>query len=212
MRSMFQSMVGWAVFAVAQGAAGGTVYQNDFEKAALGKLPDDLLVLEGAWSVKGDAGNRFIEIPGAPLETLGVLFGPADAAGGVVSARAFGTSQGRRAPAFGVGLGGAGGFKLLVAPGRKELELWRGEERLAGVAYAWEAGTWTWLRLQLRQAGAGWQIEGKAWKEGGPEPGAWLVMAVEKSAPPSGRAAVWAYPFSGTPIRFDDLKVEKLAD
>src|SRR5712691_7815678 len=90
------------------------LYQNDFEKAAPGKVPDDMLLLDGAFAVKEDAGNRFLELPGAPLDTFGVLFGPTEGPGLNVSARVYATAKGRRFPTFAVGLHGVGGFKLQV--------------------------------------------------------------------------------------------------
>src|ERR1044071_3507412 len=98
------------------------IFENNFEKAELGKGPDDFLVLEGGFAVKEDAGNKFLELPGAPLDTFGVLFGPTEGSGIEVSARIYGTGKGRRFPSFGIGLNGVGGYKLQVAPGKKLLE------------------------------------------------------------------------------------------
>ena len=50
-------------------------------------------------------------------------------------------------------------------------------------------------------------IEGKAWKQGTPEPDKWTVTQTEKSEPSAGRASIWGNPFAGTPIDFDDLVV-----
>ena len=51
------------------------VYENNFEKAYLGKLKEEeFLVLDGAFEVRAEASNKFLELPGAPLETFGVLF------------------------------------------------------------------------------------------------------------------------------------------
>src|SRR4051812_9030800 len=79
-------------------------YQNDFEKAELNKVPDDFLVLEGEFAVQEENGNKFLELPGAPLDTYGVLFGPNLKENSSVSARFFGTGKGRRYPTFAVGL------------------------------------------------------------------------------------------------------------
>src|SRR6266478_454181 len=46
------------------------LYQNDFQQASLGKLPEDFLVLDGAFSVKEENGNKFMELPGAPLDSF----------------------------------------------------------------------------------------------------------------------------------------------
>ena len=75
-------------------AEGGAVlYTNDFTQATLDKVPDSLLVLDGAFGVKEENGNRFLELPGAPLETYGVLFGPTETSGLAVSARVHGTGK-----------------------------------------------------------------------------------------------------------------------
>ena len=117
------------------------LYQNDFEKAEVGKVPDDMMVLEGAFAVKSDGTNKLLELPGAPVEDFTVLFGPTESAGLTITARLFGTSQGRRAPVLAVGSNGVGGYELQLAPAKKALELFKGEERLVSVPCTWESGT-----------------------------------------------------------------------
>lgn len=187
-------------------------YSNGFDKAETGKLPEDLMLLEGGFAVQEEGKNRFLELPGAPLETFGLLFGPTETENVSASARVYGTGKGRRFPTFALGLNGVAGYKLQVAPGKKALELLKGEsEVLASVPYTWESGSWTGLRLQLRKAGENqWQLEGKAWKYGSPEPAKWMIRHVEKTAPIPGRAGIWGMPYSGTPIRFDDLTVSRV--
>lgn len=184
------------------------LYKNNFEKAALDKVPDDFLVLDGAFAVKEEGGKRFLELPGAPLDTFAVLFGPTETADVAVSAHVHATGKGRRFPTLAVGLNGVGGYRLQVSPGKKSLELFKGDEVLASVPYAWESGSWTILRLQVRKLKErGWRIEGKAWKEGETEPTSWLISSAEKHEPVPGRASVWGNPYSGTAIRFDDLLI-----
>src|SRR5580692_826358 len=69
------------------------LYENNFESAEIGKVPDDFLVLDGGFMVKSDGTNKFLELPGAPLDSFGVLFGPTDRADLEVSARIKGTSK-----------------------------------------------------------------------------------------------------------------------
>src|SRR4051794_22212252 len=57
---------------------GAAVYENDFEKAEVGKAPPDMLVLDGNFVVKADETNKFLELPGAPLDSFSVQFGPAE--------------------------------------------------------------------------------------------------------------------------------------
>ena len=187
------------------------LYENNFENAETGKLPGDFLALNGEFVVKEESGNKFLELPGTPLDSFGVLFGPTESADWSVRARIFGTAKGRRAPTFGVGLGGVAGYKLQVSPGKKMLELLKDQDVKASVAFDWKPATWTQFRLQMIKVNdSEWKIAGKVWAEGGPEPKDWLVIFNEKEAPPAGRASVLGSPFAGTPIRFDDLRVERV--
>lgn len=193
-------------------AADAPLYSNNFDKAELEKVPDDMLVLDGGFAVKEEAGNKFLELPGAPLETFGVLFGPNEAAGLSVTARIQGTGKGRRFPTFSVGLNGVGGYKLQAAPAKKLVELIKGEEVVASAPFNWESGSWTMLRLQSRKVKDGeFKLEGKAWKQGEPEPKDWQLTRIETAETPAGRPSVWGMPFAGTPIKFDDLSVTRAA-
>src|SRR5213592_1739138 len=129
------------------------LYENNFEKDALNKVPDDFLVLDGQFAVQEEGGNKFLELPGAPLDTFGALFGPTEKEGTAVSARIFGTGKGRRYPTFAVGLNGQGtsAYRMQVSPANKALELFKGDEVKATVSYEWQSGAWTRLRLQVRK-------------------------------------------------------------
>jgi len=200
----------FAVLGADEASKNSVLYENTFEKAELKKVPDDMMVMEGGWVVLEEGGNKFIELPGAPLETFGVLFGPTESDGISASARVFGSGKGRRFPTFAVGLNGVGGYKLQISPAKKLVELYRGEEMLKSVPFQWESGTWTVLRLQSRKIKDGeFAIEGKAWKHGATEPKEWTISYMDKTEVPAGRASIWGAPYSGEPIRFDDLKVTK---
>ncbi len=193
-------------------AAEPPIYRMDFQNAEVGKVPEGMLVLDGGFAVQEDGGSRFLELPGAPLDTYGVLFGPTETNSVAVAARIYGTAKGRRYPAFAVGLGGVNGFKLRVSPGKNELEIFKGDNDLRSVPFKWPSGKWVHLRLQIRPNGAeAWKVEGKAWPDGESEPAAWLITLDEKAAPRPGRAAIWGAPYAGTPIRYDDLVVTQAA-
>ncbi|HVY70367.1 MAG TPA: hypothetical protein VHH73_10595 [Verrucomicrobiae bacterium] len=193
--------------AVAQPAA--PVYENNFDKVAVDKAPDDFLIIDGNFAVKEEGGNKFLELPGAPLDTYGTLFGPTQKENLGVGARIFGTGKGRRFPTFAVGLNGAGGYKLQVSPAKKMIELYKGDALKFSAPFDWQSGKWTQLRLQVRKVKDGeWKVEGKAWSEGAAEPGDWTVSQSETETPVAGRPSIWGSPFAGTPIRFDDLMVQ----
>jgi hypothetical protein len=187
------------------------LYENNFEKAEVGKLPEGFLALDGGFMVKEEAGNKFPELPGAPLDSFSVQFGPTESSDVAIFARIKGSAKGRRYPTFGVGLNGVAGYRLQVSPAKKLLELYKDQEVKATVPFEWKSGEWTHLRLKIRKAKAGeWKVEGKVWLSGTPEPAAWMISSDEKEAPTAGRASVFGSPFAGTPIQFDDLSVSAL--
>jgi len=193
-------------------AADSVLYQNDFEKVQPGKPPEDMAVLDGNFEVKAESTNRFLELPGAPLDNFSVQFGPAETNSISVSATIRSTAKGRRFPSFGIGLYGVAGFKLQVSPAKKSVELYKDQTLLACAPFDWKSADWTTLRLQARQtANEVWKVEGKAWSQGSPEPSARMISAENKpDSLLSGRASLFGSPFSGTPIQFDNLKVESV--
>lgn len=197
------------LFLAATGAAKAAqpLFKQNFEDVKPPGLPADFLVLEGEFTVKAEGTNRFLELPGAPLDTFGVLFGPTAKSDVAASARFFGTGKGRRFPSFGVGLNGVSGYKLMVVPSKKALELLRNDEIKATIPFAWESGKWTNLRISIVSLNTGkYNVAGKAWQEGAKEPADWNIRFAEGDEPaPAGRASVWGSPYSGTPIWFDDL-------
>ena len=168
-------------------------------------------MLDGNFAVKEVDGNRVLELPGAPLDSYAVLFGPTEGSDVAVTARVNSASKGRRFPTFGVGLNGVAGYKLQVSPAKKLLELYKDQEVKASTTYEWTSGQWTQFKLRVRKSGEGeWTIEGKAWAQGGSEPEKWMTTIAEKEEPVSGRASVFGSPFAGTPIQFDDLTVKSV--
>jgi hypothetical protein len=199
----------WGTVAATCAAEVEPVYRNDFEKASAGNVPDEMMVLDGSFGVTtGADGNKYLELPGSPLETYGVLFGPAEVAGLSVQARIQGTGKGRRFPVFGVGLNGVGGYRLHVSPAKKALELFRGDEPITTAPFNWESGSWTVLRLEQVKVKEGeYAVRGKAWKLGEKEPADWAIKHTAKAEIPPGRPSIWGSPYAGTPIQFDDLRV-----
>jgi hypothetical protein len=155
----------------------------------VGKPPDELFILNGAFRVAAEAdGNKVLELPGNPLDSFGVLFGPEDQQATEVSARVAGTNAGRMFPEFGVGANDAGGWKLWVLPGQDALVLRKKEaDEVARVPFKWASGRWTHLKLRVSPAADGtWLVQGKAWPAGGQEPAEWTITATTR--PPRRRA------------------------
>jgi hypothetical protein len=193
-------------------AQNSVLYENNFEKEPIGKVPEDFLVLDGGFAVKEEAGNKFLELPGSPLDSYSVQFGPTESSNIVVSARINSTAKGRRFPSFGVGLNGIAGYRLQLSPAKKQLELYKGDTPKASVPFDWKSDHWLNFRLQIRATNpSGWKIEGKVWSPETSEPSTWMIFLDEREEPVSGRPSVFGSPFAGTPIQFDDLRVEKVS-
>ena len=189
-----------------------TLYENDFDKSEVGSVPGEFLILQGEFTVKQDGTNRVLELPGAPLDSFGLLLGPAQREESSISARILGTSQGRRSPTFGVGLNGAKGYTLQVVPAKAAIEIARDGSIRKSLPFEWKSGVWTHFYLQVRKVNADtWRISGKVWIEGTPEPPIPTIEWDDKEEPNNLRASIWASPFSGMPIRFDNLRVSRLA-
>lgn len=192
-------------------AQSSKAYSADFESAEIGSVPEDLLVLDGGFAVAPFEGGKVLELPGAPLESFGVLFGSNARENVEVSARVHATAKGRRFPTFAVGLNGVAGFKFRVSPAKKALELYRSDDLRQSTPLDWDSGKWTHLKLRVAKlSDTEWRVEGRFWQEGQTEPKEPSLVHVETSAPPNGRASILGSPFSGTPIRYDDLKVVEL--
>src|SRR6185369_3874968 len=69
----------WCFFSVTLFAQNSVLYENNFEKEQVGKVPENFLVLDGGFTVKEEAGNKFLELPGSPLDSYSVQFGPTEA-------------------------------------------------------------------------------------------------------------------------------------
>ena len=188
------------------------LYQNDFEKTEIGEVPDDFLALDGGFEVKAEGGKKFLELPGAPLDSFGFMFGPSARHGNEISARMFGTKKGRRYPVFGLALNGVNGFRLQVAPAKRSIELLKGKDIVAKTAFRWGGGSWLRLSLDVQQTGdAEWTISGRVWEDGKKAPAKPTLTHKETKEPRNGKPSIWGSPYSGTPIRYDDIVVKKLA-
>jgi len=188
------------------------LYQNNFEKTKIGEVPDDFLVLDGDFAVKQEGGNKYLELPGAPLDAFGFMFGPSARHGNEISARMFGTKKGRRYPVFGIALNGVNGYRLQVAPAKRAIELLKGSAVVAKVPFRWGGGEWLRLALRVEQTGAAeWTVSGRVWAGGKKAPAKPTITHKEAKEPRNGKPSIWGSPYSGTPIRYDDIVVKKTA-
>jgi hypothetical protein len=185
------------------------LFACDFTGIPAGPVPDTMfMVIQGDFAVKESGTNKWLELPGAPLDTHLILFGPVTNANIAVEARVLTAKKGRRMPTFGVGLGGVAGYKLQIAPAKDAIELLLDAQVVTNTPFTWKSGAWTQCQLRVLQTGDNaWTIEARAWNAADPEPKDWPLKLVTQDKPISGQASVLGSPFSGEPILYDDLRV-----
>ena len=184
-------------------------YKEDFQNSAEGSMPEQLLVINGTFAVKSEADNKFLQLPGEPLDTFGFMLGSDETNSIQSSIRA--TNTGKRFPEFGVGLLGPAGYRLWLQPAVGELQLLKGDNVKSAKPYEWKPGGWLNLKLQLTKQNNKTTLQGKLWPRGTDEPKDWTITFEdnETEKPPKGRASVWGIPYSGTPLDFDDIAISK---
>ena len=188
------------------------LYQNNFGQTEVGGVPDDFLVLDGDFAVKQEDGNKYLELPGAPLDSFGFMFGPSARHGNEISVRMFGTKKGRRFPVFGVSLNGVNGYRLQVTPAKRAIELLKAGAVVAKVPFRWGGGEWLRLALRVEQTGEDeWTVSGTVWADDEKAPAKPTLTHKETKEPRNGKPSIWGSPYSGTPIRYNDIVVKKIA-
>ena len=188
-------------------------FEENFSGFEVGSEPENLFILDGAYSVSEEKADRRLTLPGSPVGDFGLLFGPRVREKSLSLSFSFlMTRQGRRLPALAAGLGGVRSYRFRFNAATKEILLTRQEEEIGRVAFTWESGVWWRARFQaLPGDGERTRIRLKLWKREQEEPGGWLFDQLDAKAFTGGKCALWAYPYSGTPIHFDDILIESKA-
>jgi hypothetical protein len=196
------------ILLAADSSAPPVAYGSQFDKTEVGKVPEDVMVLDGTFAIREFQGKKCLELAPDPIGSFGALVGPEGLTAMDVQARIWGAPTGKRFPELGIGANDAGGYKLFLVPQRHVLELRKGDEAVASIPFEWSGATWTWFRLRVESADQKtWTIQGKAWAQGQKEPQGWMLTQQDAEAPSAGKASIWGNDFSEQPIRFDDVTV-----
>ncbi len=185
------------------------VVKQDFSSLPEGPLPDELMVIEGAFTIVAEGENKMLQLGIEPLTEGGVLLGKSLKQGGTVKAKVRASSKRRSFPRFSVGIGGTSGYRCRIAPAEKLLEINKEDTRLAKADFIWKSDAWFWMEISVLPAPAAgqWSIEGRCWEDGQPRPETPQVTHTATEQPPNGKASVWGAPFSEKPIFFDDIEI-----
>lgn len=201
---------GTACLAIAQEAAAPPPVVIDFQSFEAGSPPAELTLTdaESKFAILAEGDSKFLRMEPSPIVDGGVLLGNSIKGAGMVNAKIKATGKRRSSPRFGVGLHGVGGYRLLVVPAHKELQLMKDDAVVAQVPFVWATGTWTQLEFSVMKAADGGSLlEGRAWGEGETRPEAPQLTLSVATPPGQGKASLWATPYSELPVDFDDVTV-----
>lgn len=175
---------------------------------AEGEVPKEVFVVDGTIKIAAKDGNKAIMVDPSPITDASAQL--ADSANGsaMIEAKVLAFKRGRSTPRFGVSVHGMSGHRLIVNPAKKLLELVKGDQTLASASYDWTADAWMKLKLEAKKGeGTAWVITGKAWPADSAEPAEAQLKYDDKNLKGQGKCALWATPFSGEPVYFDDIKI-----
>ncbi len=183
-------------------------YSNDFQSAAIGKLPDDIMEIDGVFKVaKGEEGVKYLEMQAEPLAENAVLLGPSVKGAASVTAKIRSFRKRRSYPRFAIGLHGISGFRLRVVPSKGVIELVKNEEPVMSVPFKWKPDEWTVLQLDIAPDGKHWLVEGRVWSGGEKIPDKPTAAFLHKGSPGQGKASLWGTAYSGRVVQFDDVSI-----
>lgn len=175
-----------------------------------GEPPKDVFVVAGVVKIAPRDGNKAIVIdPGTELVDASAQLAVSAAGNASIEAKILATKRGRSSPRFGVSVHGMSGHRLIVNPAKKALELVRNDQTLATVPFSWTSAAWVKVKLEAKKDATGdtWLITGKAWPADAAEPAEPLIKNADKNLKGQGKCALWATPFSGEPVFFDDIHI-----
>jgi outer membrane protein assembly factor BamB len=184
-------------------------WEEDFESYAPGKAPPQWVsATAGKYAVVELEGQKVLAK--SPDETLfrrmRVFFGPNDLHDYTVEADIRAPERRRQMGDVGVT---AQRYSLILFGNNQKLELmpWQPETKRTVVAsFKWEKDTWYRLKLRVENLPNGTvKAQGKAWKRGDPEPGAWMVERIDPIGNRQGSPGLFGDAQFG--VYYDNFKV-----
>lgn len=205
------TVVGFGWFAAGGlAAAEAGDFALNVSELAEGPVPREaLFVVEGVFEVVIKERVKVVKISPEPITDANAQLGDSAKGPAEISAKVFASKKARSYPRFGVSVHGMSGYRLIVNPPLKQLELVRGDEVLAKAAFVWESDSWVHLNLRAERASEDgpWTLSGSAWADGGEQPTEPMVRLVDDSGMKgTGKCGLWGTPYSEHPIFFDAVK------
>ena len=182
-------------------------FEEDFSNYLVGVEPESMFVLDGAYAVREESGQKVLTLPGSPVGDFGFLFGPRVREKTLELEFSFKSERkGRRYPSVAAGLGGVRAYRFRLNPAARKLMVHADDRLLAERPFVWKAGVWWKARFQATALSEDSSVVRlKLWPLTEEEPDSWLFEEESDFAFKGGKCAIWGYPYAGTEIHFDEL-------
>ncbi len=186
-------------------------FSEDFSYVEVGTEPESLFILDGAYTVQAEqTGEKSLNLPGSPMGDFGLLFGSREKEKNLeLSFSFFASKKGRRMPSIAAGIGGIRGYRIRLNPAAKNIVLSLDEMVLKEIPFSWSGDQWWKLRFQALAGDSNLttRLQFKLWPEMNNEPKDWILSEQYDVEYKGGKCALWGFPYSSTPIRFDNIEI-----
>ena len=187
-------------------------FSEDFSDVPVGGEPESIFILDGEYKVNQVKGtNKCLSLPGSPMGDFGLLFGPREREKSLELGFSFyATKKGRRMPSIAASIGGVRGYKFRLNPAARKIVLSINETIIHEMPYSWQGEKWWKVRFQAKPGDSN-QTTGlllKLWPQDEKEPAEWNLDQEFNIEYKGGKCALWGFPYSSTPILFDNLLIQ----
>ncbi len=119
----------------------------------------------------------------------------------------YASKKGRRMPSVAASIGGVRGYKMRLNPAARNIVLSMDETVFKTMPFSWHGDKWWNIRFQalpgnLSQTS---RLQFKLWPKEQNEPNEWYLSEDFEIEYRGGKCALWGFPYSSTPILFDDI-------
>lgn len=184
-------------------------FEENFSGLTPQDEPENLFILDGSFLVEQNKAGNQLELSGSPVGDFGFMFGPRVREKAMELNFSFLSSkQGRRYPAIAAGIGGIRGYRFRWNASTRKILIYNDETLLLEKVFTWESDQWWKIRFQvipLKQDKN--LLKLKIWPRDLEEPKTWLVEHSDDVLFKGGKCVIWGYPYAGTPIKFDDIRI-----
>ena len=185
-------------------------FSEDFAGVDVDAEPESIFILDGEYTVQEGGNNKCLSLPGSPMGDFGLLFGPREREKPLeLSFSFYASKKGRRMPSIAASIGGVRGYKLRLNPAARNLVLSMDEIVFKEVPFSWKGEQWWKVRFQAFTGDTNQttRLQCKLWPKEQNEPTEWFISEEFDIEYKGGKCALWGFPYSSTPILFDDLVI-----